>query len=223
MILEVMDGFEKGRQIFLPPSGAILGRGSSSDIKLAETSLSRVHCRFAMEKGKWVVEDLNSRSGVAVNGKKTSGSPLKQGDEIKLGKLSLKVVNLPELRCYFQCKCGKAYAVKASFAGKTAVCKHCGTKTKVPKATGPQDAIRFPCKCGKVHVVNATLAGKTAVCKYCGAKTNVPKATVQAFAAPPERARGIPRWINPNTPERDETEITDLEDNSSDAPDEDAP
>lgn len=212
MILEVMNGFDKGRQIPVPPSGAILGRGSSSDIKLDETTLSRVHCRFALENGKWVVEDFNSRSGVVVNGQKTSGSPLKQGDKIKLGRLRLEVVSLPELQCCFQCQCGKVYIVKPSLAGKTAVCKKCGAKTKVPKATASEDAIRFPCKCGKVHTVKAAFAGKTVVCKQCGVKTMVPKATALAFAAPAKRARGVEARL-------DATKVIDPSDIDPDAPD----
>jgi len=94
MILEVLTGKNAKRQIAVPTTGAVLGRGSECDIALDEPTLSEKHCRIISEKGEWVVQDLGSPSGVIVNGQKTSGSPLKQGDEIKLGLLCLKVLSL---------------------------------------------------------------------------------------------------------------------------------
>ena len=94
LILEVLKGRDVGRQITVPVSGAVLGRGAASDITLDEPTLSRNHCRFAFENGGWVIEDLGSRSGVIINRQKSSESPLNQGDRIELGALVLQVVSL---------------------------------------------------------------------------------------------------------------------------------
>jgi hypothetical protein len=94
LILEVLRGKDAGRQITVPASGAVLGRSSDCDITLDEHTVSRTHCRFACENGDWVIEDLGSRSGVIINGQKSSKSPLGQGDRIELGVLLLKVVSL---------------------------------------------------------------------------------------------------------------------------------
>lgn len=222
MILEVLTGKDKGRQIAVPTTGAVLGRGKDSDIKLDEPTFSRKHCRIVREKTGWVIQNLGSRSGVIINGQMTNGGSLKQHDEIRLGQLRLKVVSLLEPQCYFRCQCGKVYAVKAAFAGKTAVCKRCGAKTKVPEATASEDTIHFPCKCGKIHVVTAAFAGKTAVCKRCGAKTKVPLAAALASAAAAKTAPRLAPW-SPFTVRLAETEPIDLLDIPPDPPAKHAP
>jgi pSer/pThr/pTyr-binding forkhead associated (FHA) protein len=95
MILEVLTGKNKGRQITVPASGAVLGRGADCDVTLDEPTLFRRHCCFTFENGDWVIEDLGRRSGVIINGQKSRESPLKQGDAIKLAGVVLKVVSLP--------------------------------------------------------------------------------------------------------------------------------
>jgi hypothetical protein len=93
--LEVITGKDAGLKIAVPASGGILGRGPDCHISLDETTLSRKHCRILYEEGGWCVQDLASRSGVIVNGQKTSVSPLKQGDELRLGNMSLRVTSAP--------------------------------------------------------------------------------------------------------------------------------
>ena len=148
MILELLRGKEAGElvtEVTVPASGAVLGRGLDCDIIFNEPTLSRNHCRFGCENDKWVVQDLGSRSGVIINGQKANSSPLKQGDEIILGRLCLKVLSLPVPQVVtsadtirFTCKCGKIHVVKAASAGKTVVCKYCGAKITVPMVTASE-------------------------------------------------------------------------------------
>ena len=150
MILEMLRGKETGgrvTEVTVPATGVVLGRGLDCDIVFNEPTLSRKHCRFACENGKWVVQDLGSHSGVIINGQEANNSPLKQGDEILLGRLCLKVLSVPGPQVVpspdairFTCKCGKVHVLKAAFAGKTAVCKYCGAKILVPMATAPKSA-----------------------------------------------------------------------------------
>jgi hypothetical protein len=96
MTLKVLTGSGKGRQITVPAGGAILGRDSDCcDKSFNEPTLSQKHCRIAFESGQWGIQDLDSSSGVIINGQKTSSSALKQGDRIELGALAFKVVSLP--------------------------------------------------------------------------------------------------------------------------------
>lgn len=73
----------------------MLGRVPDCDTTLGEPTLSTKHCRFVLDAGEWIVHDLGSRSGVIVNGRKMNCLPLKQGDELRLGDLRLKVVRTP--------------------------------------------------------------------------------------------------------------------------------
>jgi pSer/pThr/pTyr-binding forkhead associated (FHA) protein len=95
LILKVVTGNQAGREIAIPASGAVFGRASDCEITLGEPTISRKHCRFALEKGEWVVRDLDSHSGTIVNGRLANVCPLKPGDEVTLGHLRLKVVTIP--------------------------------------------------------------------------------------------------------------------------------
>jgi len=95
MILEVLAGEHKGPEITIPAGGAVWGRGSDCDISPDEGTVSQQHCRIVREKTEWVIEDLDSGGDVIVNGQKTSSSPLKHRDELRLCNLSLKAITVP--------------------------------------------------------------------------------------------------------------------------------
>lgn len=144
MILEVLTGKDKGLQITIPASGAVVGSDWDCDIQLDERTLSGKHCRIVREKTKWVIQDLRSRRGVIVNDAKVRKRSLGQGDVVRLGNLPLRVTAAPvesipqptgEKRIRFKCKCGKQYVVKETFAGKTTTCKHCGASFLIPLHT----------------------------------------------------------------------------------------
>ncbi|MCU0239373.1 MAG: transglycosylase SLT domain-containing protein [Pyrinomonadaceae bacterium] len=63
------------------------GRGSDADVRFADDGLSRLNSTIYNEYGKIWVLDENSTNGTFVNGEKvlSSGTPLKNGDEIKIG------------------------------------------------------------------------------------------------------------------------------------------
>lgn len=138
MVMEVLTGNDVGLQITVPSCGAILGRADDCDIPLDEPSLSLKHSRILFERGEWSIHDLGS-GDVSVNGRKTDASPLRQGDEVVLGLLRLKVARLstpqcqtPELPIRFKCECGRKYSTPAVNAGKVSVCKGCGKQITVP-------------------------------------------------------------------------------------------
>jgi hypothetical protein len=92
-----------GRHIPVPAKlQVIVGRsdvrsGVQPDIDLAQegaqqSGVSRRHCRFIWDSGQWLVEDLMSTNYTSVNGLRLPShtpTPVHQGDEIRLGKLSL--------------------------------------------------------------------------------------------------------------------------------------
>ena len=95
MVLEIIKGRDTGLQMTVPATGTVLGRAPDCGVPLQDPTVSRKHCRFAFEHGKWMVHDLGSRSGVIVNGNKTIACGLLPGDEIRLGDLYLKVLPSP--------------------------------------------------------------------------------------------------------------------------------
>jgi pSer/pThr/pTyr-binding forkhead associated (FHA) protein len=70
-----------------------IGRKSDNDIQIDNLGVSGHHARI-FKAGDWfLIEDLDSLNGTFVNGKMIQESPLKNGDEILIGKHVLKFVS----------------------------------------------------------------------------------------------------------------------------------
>lgn len=86
-----------------PPSrheqrdGALtLGRATTSDVVIPDSSMSRQHARITAEGAGWILEDLGARNGTFLNGQPVEGRrPLSPGDVIRLGGTTVRV-ELPE-------------------------------------------------------------------------------------------------------------------------------
>ncbi|MEI7625036.1 MAG: DUF3662 and FHA domain-containing protein [Actinomycetota bacterium] len=75
-----------GRRMALGRSGGILGRGRDCDIVVGDESVSRRHAEIRPSGAGWVISDLNSTNGVAVNGRQiTTPHAVGDGDRIVLG------------------------------------------------------------------------------------------------------------------------------------------
>jgi hypothetical protein len=69
----------------------VLGRHSTSDIRLPLPDVSRRHCRFLYAGGHWQVIDLQSLNGVWVNDQPVQRAPLYPGDRVQIGPLVFRV------------------------------------------------------------------------------------------------------------------------------------
>lgn len=75
----------------------ICGRNIDAEIVFdsGDPSISRIHCQFIEDDGKWMLEDLNSRNGTFLNGVKLNPNQpvaVKPGDVIGIGTAKLEVV-----------------------------------------------------------------------------------------------------------------------------------
>jgi pSer/pThr/pTyr-binding forkhead associated (FHA) protein len=75
----------------LPGSIKTLGRAQAADFIVDAALVSRVHCRFTLDKAGLDVEDLGSTNGTFVNGHRIKRAPLLQGDKIKIGRVEFTV------------------------------------------------------------------------------------------------------------------------------------
>lgn len=66
-----------------------LGRTDENNIVLHSPYISRLHARLIWEQGSFYIEDVNSKLGTFVNGKKISRIKLKNNDEIKFGAIKI--------------------------------------------------------------------------------------------------------------------------------------
>jgi pSer/pThr/pTyr-binding forkhead associated (FHA) protein len=77
-------------------AGAVtrIGRGLSADVHLDDASVSRRHARI-VERGDraWLLDD-RSMNGTWVNGERVDAAILSHGDEIVLGRVALRFVEV---------------------------------------------------------------------------------------------------------------------------------
>jgi pSer/pThr/pTyr-binding forkhead associated (FHA) protein len=75
----------------LTHSGMVFGRHSSADVRLPLPDVSRRHCRFVCEDGRWQVIDLDSLNGVFVNDAPVRQAELHDGDRVRIGGFVFEV------------------------------------------------------------------------------------------------------------------------------------
>jgi pSer/pThr/pTyr-binding forkhead associated (FHA) protein len=79
------------KEYIIDQNEIIIGRDSNSDICIDNITVSRKHARIAKGPDDHWVEDMGSINGTFVNGHWTSKKLLDTGDEISIGKYSLKI------------------------------------------------------------------------------------------------------------------------------------
>jgi hypothetical protein len=77
-------------ELDLPLGAMTIGRGADCQITLNDPLVSRRHVRILVGSDRVVIEDLNSRNGVLVNGAALRGlTQLRDGDRIRVGTQEL--------------------------------------------------------------------------------------------------------------------------------------
>ncbi len=91
--LVIERGPQAGMTYVLPPGTVTVGRHPDSSIFLDDVTVSRHHCRFAVDETALVVEDSGSTNGTYVNGNRVDSSELRPGDEVLIGRFHLIVAH----------------------------------------------------------------------------------------------------------------------------------
>jgi pSer/pThr/pTyr-binding forkhead associated (FHA) protein len=91
----VASGFYEGLAWPLDRPSTVIGRGRSADLVLNEATISRAHALFGLENGRPFVQDLGSTNGTLVNGERSERCELADGDELRMGRLVLRM-RVPE-------------------------------------------------------------------------------------------------------------------------------
>lgn len=79
-----------------------IGRASDNDLIIDDFGVSRRHAKIVLDGGQFHIEDLQSRNGTRVNNILVSRGPLKDGDEISLGKFILRVTRTTDEKVEFE-------------------------------------------------------------------------------------------------------------------------
>ena len=87
----VASGFYEGLAWPLDRPSTVVGRGRSADLVLNEATISRAHALFGFEAGAAFVQDLGSTNGTLINGERVQRRVLVDGDELRMGRLALRI------------------------------------------------------------------------------------------------------------------------------------
>jgi pSer/pThr/pTyr-binding forkhead associated (FHA) protein len=69
----------------------VLGRAHDCELRIPLKVVSRKHCQLSPNQQSLKIQDLDSRGGTFVNGKRVNGASLKAGDYIRIGPLTFLV------------------------------------------------------------------------------------------------------------------------------------
>lgn len=84
--LTVMSGSNAGRLVAIGSEPMIIGREGDADLCLDDPGVSRKHARVA-RRGQcdFYIEDLGSRNGTFIRGRRSTRAPLESGDYVQVG------------------------------------------------------------------------------------------------------------------------------------------
>lgn len=122
----------------------LLGRGSDCHITLEDPLVSRHHARIVISENGATVEDLGSRNGIRVNGRRVKTAwDLGNGDRIRIGtqELIFAVTTRGEERTTRSTGCMRlCSACSTPFPEASLCCPHCGEEADEPTLTGEIEA-----------------------------------------------------------------------------------
>ena len=84
------------KEVWIESERTTFGRGGDATVRFADEGLSRLHATVYREGDRIWIVDENSSNGTFVNGQRAApaGTPLRNGDEIKIGNQTLLSVHM---------------------------------------------------------------------------------------------------------------------------------
>ncbi len=91
--LRVMQGAQAGREVVIPVSEFLIGRGEECHLRPRSDAISRNHCAIVVTENQVIVRDLGSKNGSYVNDERVEGEQVVQaGDSFQVGPLQFEIV-----------------------------------------------------------------------------------------------------------------------------------
>jgi DNA-binding NtrC family response regulator len=79
------------RRLLSPDMPLVVGRTVPATLCIDDRTLSREHARFLLSRGRVWVDDLGSKNGTFLDGRRVSRAGIAVGDEVVLGSVALRV------------------------------------------------------------------------------------------------------------------------------------
>jgi two-component system cell cycle response regulator len=84
-VLLRMDGVSAGQVVSVAETPFSMGRHPTNQLPIDDDSISRFHARFIKENDQYIVEDLGSRNGTFIQGKRVTRQAIGDDDWVQLG------------------------------------------------------------------------------------------------------------------------------------------
>lgn len=81
-----------GERYRITENGLRIGRGTENDVILSDKLASRRHARIFREGNALIIQDLDSRNGVDVNGARVMRAEMVEGDKIRIGDVVFQLI-----------------------------------------------------------------------------------------------------------------------------------
>ncbi len=95
LLIRLPLGAAQRQEYALPAGTYLVGRSPECEVVIKDPATSRRHAELVVDEGGAVIKDLGSTSGTYVQGRKVESAPLAPGLVVKLGPVSLEVVEVP--------------------------------------------------------------------------------------------------------------------------------
>lgn len=93
VVLEVMEGADKGKKFKVENRSTIIGRSPRADFVLEDPAVSMRHCQIEIhDKDKMTVKDLASANGTRLNNHYVSAVKIRDQDLIHIGETKIKIL-----------------------------------------------------------------------------------------------------------------------------------
>ena len=89
--IKFLSGSLAGREIRLQKGLVVLGKDSSCQIPIPDPGISKRHAQITVREQSLLIEDMDSRNGLFVDGKQIYSRSLKEGDRAGLGNVIFEV------------------------------------------------------------------------------------------------------------------------------------
>lgn len=89
--IKFLSGSKAGKEILLQPGLVVLGRDDSCQISIPGNGVSKKHAQITVQGDSLLIEDLDSRNGIFIQGKQVQKQNLKAGDRVALSDVVFEV------------------------------------------------------------------------------------------------------------------------------------